>query len=289
MDDPSSPEMTMAAATSWAGYPGSKAAAGVVHRIIGEMPPHAAYVEGFLGYGAVMRAKRPALVNVGVDADRDVIVKWAGAGQRGVDVLHGRFLNLVGVSPLAALLDLPSTLLYLDPPYLLSTRTRLLYRVEMETAEAHAELLRFARGLRCMVMISGYWSPLYAEMLHDWRPIRFPAMTRGGVREEWLWMNFPRPTVFHDPRFCGSGFRERERVKRRRQRWVKRLASMKPFERQIIREALTAVDGEAAGGIVTGDVSRSLIVGNGVAAAASDVARLDVRGDVVGRRRPRRF
>jgi len=39
-------------------------------------------------------------------------------------------------------------------------------------------------------MISGYWSPLYATMLKGWRSIKFPAMTRGGVREEWVWMNF---------------------------------------------------------------------------------------------------
>src|SRR5438067_2311997 len=91
-------------------------------------------------------------------------------------------------------------------------------------------------------MIRGYWSSLYAAMLEDWRHISYIARTRGGPRREYLWMNFPEGLPLHDVRFVGEGFRERERIKRKRQRWVSRLSTMPLAERQVIREALALVD-----------------------------------------------
>ena len=55
-------------------YPGGKAGAGVYQTIINLMPWHAVYIEPFLGGGAVMRLKRPSLVNIGMDLD-DAAVK----------------------------------------------------------------------------------------------------------------------------------------------------------------------------------------------------------------------
>jgi len=55
-------------------------------------------------------------------------------------------------------------------------------------------------------------------------------------------MNFPADLPIHDVRYVGEGFRERERIGRKRNRWVKRLSAMPPAERQVIREALADVD-----------------------------------------------
>jgi hypothetical protein len=54
-------------------YLGSKGQAGVFQRIIGNMPPHSVYVEPFLGSGKILLTKRPAVLNVGIDADAGVI------------------------------------------------------------------------------------------------------------------------------------------------------------------------------------------------------------------------
>lgn len=48
-------------------YPGGKGGAGVAQALINLMPPHSVYVEAFLGAGSVMRQKRPAVLNVGLE------------------------------------------------------------------------------------------------------------------------------------------------------------------------------------------------------------------------------
>ncbi len=58
------------------GYPGGKSGPGVYHRLINLMPPHQTYIEPFLGGGAIMRLKRPAAHNIGVDLDAAVIRDW---------------------------------------------------------------------------------------------------------------------------------------------------------------------------------------------------------------------
>ena len=57
-------------------------------------------------------------------------------------------------------------------------------------------------------MISGYRSALYDELLAGWRRIEFNAMSRGGMRRECLWLNFPAGLPLHDTSVAGDTFRE---------------------------------------------------------------------------------
>jgi len=144
-------------------------------------------------------------------------------------------------------------LVYCDPPYVRSTRkgSRDLYRHEMSDQQ-HIWLLRVLRALNCRVILSGYWSRLYADKLRDWYHTSFEAMTRGGkTATEHLWMNFGPPVELHDYSFLGADFRERERIKRKKQRWTKRLSSMPILERQALWAALASID-------ISGDSSRSI-------------------------------
>ena len=94
-------------------------------------------------------------------------------------------------------------------------------------------------ALPCMVMVSGYWSQLYADRLAGWHSIQFEAMTRGSrPATEWLWCNFPPPVALHDYRYLGAGFRERERIKRKKQRWTDRLHRLPMLERQALLAAI---------------------------------------------------
>lgn len=201
-------------------YPGSKAGAGVWQRIISLMPVHEHYFEPFVGHGAVLLRKKPAPgCNVGSDVDGQVVEWW---GQKGRTPRHVTIMQSCALRILTsqAAMRRRSTLVYLDPPYLRSVCSRNFYRHRFDSVADHERLLDVVEELQCMVMISGYDSELYHHRLRRpwWRHVSFNAMTRGGIKREFIWMNFPTPERLHDARFVGDGYRERERVKRKRDR-----------------------------------------------------------------------
>lgn len=239
-------------------YPGGKNAAGVYQAIINQMPPHRVYVEPFLGGGAVMKRKRPAARNVGIDRDRQVTYKMrSGGGPPGVEALTG-----CGIDWLCSVEAQPDWLIYCDPPYLIHARRsqRPIYKFEMSVVD-HRRLLRWAIQSPSMVMISGYADPLYFDELADWRCVTFNAPTRGGRPAlEHLWCNFPPPDRLHDYSFLGRDYRERERIRRKLDRWRAKLAALPPLERQAIIESLRDpldVSGDAGYGTARIDVPRA--------------------------------
>lgn len=219
-------------------YPGGKNGAGVYQTIINHMPPHHVYIEPFLGSGAVMRHKRRAAVSIGLDRDPAVIeaaAGIAGSGEGRIQIFAGDALPF-----LRSYRFVGDELVYCDPPYLFETRSsrRALYAHEMDDGQ-HRALLDILTALPCMAMVSGYWSELYADRLAGWHSIQFEAMTRGGrPATEWLWCNFPPPVALHDYRYLGAGFRERERIKRKKQRWTDRLHRLPMLERQALLAAI---------------------------------------------------
>jgi len=141
-------------------------------------------------------------------------------------------------------------LVYCDPPYLMSTRSgRRLYAHEMDDA-GHRELVSLIQTIPAAVMISGYPSKLYGSALAKWNVMEFEAMTRGGTqRTERVWFNFPTPIALHDYRYLGRDFRERERIGRKRKRWVARLERMPILERQSLLSAIAETAGFDDGGL----------------------------------------
>lgn len=93
--------------------------------------------------------------------------------------------------------DAPSTLHYIDPPYVHDTRhagakAGRIYRHEM-TNDDHVELLKNLLELEGKVLLSGYSSNLYAELLKGWERVDIKARISSGrgtdTRTECLWMN----------------------------------------------------------------------------------------------------
>lgn len=141
----------------------------------------------------------------------------------------------------------PDAVVYCDPPYLPSTlKSRLRYRHGLSAGD-HRRLLRILHRLPCRVLVSGYWSELYAELLAGWRAEHWPQITRGGVmQEEWLWCSFPEPTELHDYRYLGDDYRERENLARMKRRWLARLAAMPRLKRLALSAAIAQSDQQSA-------------------------------------------
>lgn len=80
-------------------------------------------------------------------------------------------------------------LIYADPPYLLSTRSCPYYSVEMSDAD-HADLLLALVDHPGPVLLSGYESEMYSDMLTGWTSARRTVYAeKGRKRKEVLWMN----------------------------------------------------------------------------------------------------
>lgn len=242
-------------------YPGGKGSPGAWHTIINQIPPTSLYAELFLGHGSVLRNLRPAVAGLAVDGDAAVIAAWQGHQIPGLRVVRGDALTVLRSYPWPA-----DAVIYLDPPYPFSVRlsSRPLYACEFGTDAQHAELLGIIRELPCRVLISSYWSALYADALHDWRTITYQSTDRGGnVREEWLWLNYPEPFELHDARYLGDGFRDRHRIRKKVRRWRDRLQRMPLEDRAAVLAALDELrgagvvsshtgNGAGAGSYVTG-------------------------------------
>lgn len=217
-------------------YPGGKGA--IYQRLINLMPPHEVYVETHLGGGAVVRHKRPASSNIGIEKDPRIIELW-----KSNQPVNFKLVNDDAYKFLKSYKFTGSELVYCDPPYLQSTRkasSRKLYKYDYSHHE-HSMLLKLLRSLPCKVMISGYESVLYKEKLQDWHTHTFQSACHNGMGIEWLWMNYPTPVELHDYRYLGDTFRERERIKRKSNRWVAKLKNMPVLERQALLSAINMV------------------------------------------------
>lgn len=222
-------------------YPGGKGGAGVYQKIINLMPAHERYIETHLGGANIFERKQRAAGNIVIDADPVPLQRWRN--EPGVIVVHGDASSWLR-SPDSAIGD--QDLIYADPPYMMETRKGgKIYRCEY-TDDQHRELLSLLLTMPARVMISGYRSSLYDEMLASWHRVDFQAMTRRGPTTESLWMNYTPPAVPADLQYVGSNFRERERIKRRRQRWVARLLKMDPAERAVIAAAIAEISDDGS-------------------------------------------
>lgn len=80
--------------------------------------------------------------------------------------------------------------MYLDPPYVFSTRHGKQYQYEMDNKD-HEDFLSTVLKSKAKIMISGYESDLYNEYLKGWKKIYFSSCAeRGRSRQEVVWMNY---------------------------------------------------------------------------------------------------
>lgn len=213
-------------------YRGGKGS--LFRQLINLIPHHDIYIEPYLGMGAIMRNKLPAVRSIGVEIDPVVVGQW-----RGDEVTNLSVMNADALSFLRTYGWTGADFVYVDPPYLPSTRrTDRVYRFDCDESH-HLELLSLLNTLPAPVMLSGYASPVYDDALNGWNRFEFQTGSHGSARTEVVWLNYEPPAVPFDTRFAGDTFRERQRIQRKQQRLRQKIMDLPSIERHLLLGWLT--------------------------------------------------
>jgi len=231
-------------------YLGRKGGSGVAQWIINKMPFHDVYIEPFCGCAVVASLKKMAMVdNVLIDKNIDLIrfLKTHYSSYDNFTVLNVDCFSFLDTFICDYVGQGKKVLVYLDPPYLPEVRSdyvRSQYEHEL-TMLQHRQLLSLMRDRllqfpkNLYFIISGYKSDLYMSMLQDWFYFEFQTMSRGGVRIESLWTSFnPDEYIKHQYDYVGSTFTERQRIKRKCDRWISKFQKLSFDEQMVIYESL---------------------------------------------------
>jgi DNA adenine methylase len=214
-------------------YDGGKSGNGTYQHIINHIPKCNIYIEPFFGNGGVYHnLKRPALSIIN-DINPGVIDGLVYDGS--TKVFNKDFQEVIDEYDCIS----HGVFYYLDPPYLFETRKsqRRLYKYEMDI-KGHERLLTKALIVNNNCMISHYPCEMYDSYLKDWHTFDFQSTTRNGVRTERIYMNYPKPDILQDFRYLGTNFTDRQRIKRKIDRQLKKLESLPILERTGILSAL---------------------------------------------------
>lgn len=170
-------------------------------------------IRAFMGFGTNGHARSTGFRSNSSRSGTTPAHDWANypeALDRIIDRLRGVVIENRDAKLVMECHDSQETMHYVDPPYILSTRSdpEKDYAHEMTDAD-HVELLAFLRGLKGMVVVSGYPCPLYDEALAGWTRREREALADGAAkRTEVLWINPAaaqrRPTYSQDCMLKGT-------------------------------------------------------------------------------------
>ncbi|MDO9186923.1 MAG: DNA adenine methylase [Bacteroidia bacterium] len=214
-------------------YPGQKKIYGLYHKIINQIPKHQNYYEVFAGSGAIaalLIEKNSSAKFYLNDIDGSVTDKLSCTfRQAKVSKIDAtKLLNKL----MAADTD---TFIFMDPPYLHSTRPNntKLYKHEM-TDYDHKQLLSSVLQLDCNVMIVHPVCELYDTWLKGWRKVLIKVRYHNKMSLECLYMNYDLPEQLQVDAFLGTDCWDRQRIKRKATSLVNKLIALPELERNYI-------------------------------------------------------
>jgi len=222
-------------------YFGAKYGGGMYQNIINLIPPHKAYYELFGGSLAVFRNKKAAVYTHLNDLDLIVYNSYL----EHLSLPNIKLSNESAISILQSIqysMDPQESFIYLDPPYMESTRRSFgQYSHEM-SMDDHNVLLDTIRYYSCNILISHYPNRLYDLALDDWNTKEFQVMTRNGWKTEKVYFNYQVPETLHDYSCLGNNFTDRQRIKRKVLRLQSKLSSLPALERSAVIDGINKFD-----------------------------------------------
>ena len=216
------------------GYPGHKNIFGLYHKIINQIPKHKFYYELFAGSAAI--AKQLKLKNSNAkfflnDIDKSVTDKLC-CSFRKEEILNQDTIRII-IALIKGEAD-TDNFIFLDPPYLHSTRSNpKLYKYEM-TDNDHKLLLKTILELKCNVMIIHPVCELYDTWLKDWRKVLIKVRYSNKTSLECLYMNYKLPGTLQTDSYLGKDCWDRQRIKRKAIALINKLSSLPELERNYV-------------------------------------------------------
>lgn len=226
-------------------YPGNKNIPGLIQKIVNQVPECLNFYELFAGSAAVsnflsVRSRPQGTVHFFInDLDPTVTDNREQVYPAGSTVS-----NVPAEDILKILISVPAgkeTFVFLDPPYLESTRPGSpdLYKYDMITSD-HRKLLSLVRDLKCNCMIIHPECFLYYQELKSFRKVPVTVRYHSKTSYEILFMNYPEPARLLTYDLVGTDCWDRQRIKRKGDRLIKKIQELPVLERNyLINRILT--------------------------------------------------
>lgn len=218
-------------------YPGNKGSLGVYQKIINQIPPCDTFIELFAGSAVISEyiygSCRIHLNDIDKNVYSGLKKKFPGSPQ----------LKITMYPALKLLLSMSSgnkgQVLFIDPPYIKETRpsNKDIYKIEMSMVDPHEQLLKTVVKKNLVSIITHPPHEIYEYYLKDWHKI--PFIQQGHIKpfNDCIWLNYT-PGKLLTYKFLGVDFTDRQRIKRKINRWVNKLNSLPILERNAIVESI---------------------------------------------------
>lgn len=220
-------------------YLGNKKIISLLPNILGLIPVHSTYCELFAGSAQVLLSKRKADHSIIVDKNEKILKQVKSLYSGSLEVVNGCSSVWLDLATSAAIKDL---FIYADPPYRLSERscasTR--YRFEMNDQD-HAIFLLSVLKSGHKILISHYDSPFYDDFLINWNKKVVNVSYHGKIRKEALYFNYDSNGEMFMPTMAGADKTDRQRIKRKAERWGLNFEKLPVYEQQCILNRLNSV------------------------------------------------
>lgn len=216
-------------------YPGQKKIAGVYQAIINEIPPYKTFIEGFAGSAQISRLLLSSggtyvLNDLDGSGTDDFDCSGQGVKRFSFDINDLLFLCRVFNT---------DAFLFLDPPYLHSTRpsNTKLYKFEMSVLQ-HKKFLLSVRSYSGKCLIIHPKCDLYDNELKGWRTRTIKIRYHGKTSIETLYMNYDKPSTLQLDSYLGDQCWDRQRIKRKSDSLIAKMSALPSLERQYVLSRL---------------------------------------------------
>jgi DNA adenine methylase len=241
----------MAKKFSGVSYYGGQNGSGHYQILINHIPKSDVYVEGFLGHSGVINNIHlsPGSMVFGFDRDQRVIDYWrhiyASSSEKfsyGCSYLFCH-ADYTAARVVAEMIRDKSLFFHFDPPYR-NTSAPKKYLYDIATDRDFESFLQFVLSMSGShrVMVSHWRDPLFDEHLcaiGKFKHIPFRTMSRRGPIDNGIYINYDAGGIeLADKSYVGSDFTDRQRIKRKVERNVKKILAMPELERKILLERI---------------------------------------------------